>query len=88
MWEGAKNDEVWINWMKLAWEHIHRIALQEGCTTAVAPVYSNTAFEDVTPQQIYQGHLDRLSGLRKIYDPDNVMRTTGGFRIPLLGLAV
>ena len=84
MWEGKKNDEVWINQMKTALDRIHRIALQEGCTTLDAPVYCNTTLEDVTtPPQIYQGNLARLSTLRRRYDPDDVLGRTGGYRIPL-----
>ncbi|KAH8984215.1 hypothetical protein EDB86DRAFT_2833631 [Lactarius hatsudake] len=68
--------------MKTALDHIHRIALQEGCTTPSAPVYCNTTLEDVTtPEQIYRDNLE-LSALRIRYDPDNVMERTGGFRIP------
>ncbi|KAH8995907.1 hypothetical protein EDB92DRAFT_1814381 [Lactarius akahatsu] len=83
MWEGTENDEVWINQMMTALDHIHRIALEEKCTTPSAPVYCNTTLEDVTtPEQIYRDNLDRLSALRISYDPDNVMGRTGGFRIP------
>ncbi|KAJ7107905.1 hypothetical protein C8R44DRAFT_885296 [Mycena epipterygia] len=86
MWEGTENDVVWIDQMKTALDHIHRIALQEGCTTPNAPVYCNTTLEDVTkPQQIdiYRDNLTRLSALRRKYDPHKVMDRTGGFRIPL-----
>ncbi|KAI9441828.1 hypothetical protein H4582DRAFT_2055639 [Lactarius indigo] len=84
MWEHAENDEVWISQMKTALDHIHRIALQERCATLSAPVYCNTALEDVTtPEQIYRGNLGRLSALRFSYDRDDVMGRTGGFRIPL-----
>lgn len=86
MWEGKENDKVWIDQMKTALNHIHRIALLGECTTDGTPAYCNTSLEDVTiPQQIaqiYRGNLDQLSKLRKIYDPDNVMGRTGGFRIP------
>ncbi|KAH9042971.1 hypothetical protein EDB83DRAFT_2227926, partial [Lactarius deliciosus] len=71
MWEGRDNDRVWIDQMKTALDHIHGIALQEGCTTPDAPVYCNTTLEDVTtPEQIYRDNLDRLSALRVRYDPD------------------
>ncbi|KAJ7911782.1 hypothetical protein B0H13DRAFT_1875515 [Mycena leptocephala] len=39
MWEGKENDVVWIGQMKTALDHIHRIALQEECTTPNALVY-------------------------------------------------
>jgi hypothetical protein len=84
MWEGKENDDAWINQMKTALVHIHRIALQEGCTTRNTPVYCNTTLKDVTtPKQIYQDNLSDLSALRTKYDPDKVMERTGGFRIPL-----
>ncbi|KAH9039783.1 hypothetical protein EDB85DRAFT_1887199 [Lactarius pseudohatsudake] len=83
MWEGRDNDGVWIDQMKTALDRIHRIALEEECTTPSAPVYCNTTLEEVTtPEQIYRDNLDRLSALRISYDPDNVMERTGGFRIP------
>ncbi|KAJ6526907.1 hypothetical protein DFH09DRAFT_935774, partial [Mycena vulgaris] len=83
MWEGRENDEVWINQMKTALNHIHSIAILEGCTTKNAPVYCNTTLEDVTTlPQIYRGNLRDLSALRTKYDPGNVMKRTGGFRIP------
>lgn len=84
MWEGMENDKIWIDQMKMALDHIHRIALQEQCTTLNAPVYCNTTLVDVTtPEQIYRANLTRLSQLRRTYDPNNVMGRTGGFRIPL-----
>ena len=86
MWEGVENDEVWIDQMKTALDHIHRIALTEGCTTRDAPVYCNTTLEDVTTtQQIYRDNLNGLSVLRWRYDRHDVMGRTGGFRIPILG---
>ncbi|KAI9450622.1 hypothetical protein BJY52DRAFT_172619 [Lactarius psammicola] len=84
MWEGTENDKVWINQMKVALDHIGRIALREECTTPSAPVYCNTTLEDVTtPQLIYRDNLNRLSALRRTYDPSDVMKRAGGFRIPL-----
>ncbi|KAH9020958.1 hypothetical protein EDB85DRAFT_2293668 [Lactarius pseudohatsudake] len=68
VWEARENDGVWIDQMKTALPY-HRIALQEGCTTPSAPVYCNTTLEDVgAPEQIYRGHLDRLSVLRINFD--------------------
>ena len=84
MWEGMENDEVWIDQMKTALSRIHDIAIQENCTTNLAPVYCNTALKDVTSlEQIYRHNLNDLSALRTKYDPVNVMGKTGGFRIPL-----
>lgn len=84
MWEDEKNDEVWINQMKTALDHIHRIAREEKCATDSAPVYCNTTLAEVTSvEQIYRNNLAKLTVLRRKYDPENVMERTGGFRIPL-----
>lgn len=83
-WEGKENDSVWIKQLKTALDEIRRTALQEGCTTPDAPVYYNTCLSEVTrPEDIYRHNLPDLSAIRKIYDPDDVMSLTGGFRIPL-----
>src|ERR1700733_10996246 len=83
-WEGKENDSVWIKQLKTALDEIRRTALQEGCTTPDAPVYYNTCLSDVTgPEDIYRHNLPDLSAIRNIYDPDDVMSLTGGFRIPL-----
>ncbi|KAH9058183.1 hypothetical protein EDB87DRAFT_941807 [Lactarius vividus] len=82
MWEGEKNDEVWIPQMVTALDQIYRTAEYEGCTTSSTPIYCNTTLESTTPEQIYQDNLEKLSALRKKYDPYDVMGRTGGFRIP------
>lgn len=83
VWEGEKNDHIWISQLKGALDRIQQVALQQGCATRGAPVYSNTSVADfTTPHQIYQTHLADLSILRGIYDPYDVMKRTGGYRIP------
>ena len=59
MWEGSKNDGVWVDQMKEALACVRQVALEEGCTTNNVPVYCNTTLDVITtPKQIYRDHLD------------------------------
>ena len=84
LWEGEENDRVWIEQMKKALKNIRRVALEEQCTTQDAPVYLNTTlWETTSVEEIYRHNLPKLSRLRRLYDPSDIMANTGGFRIPL-----
>jgi hypothetical protein len=85
LWEGEENDRVWIDQMKKALKNIHSVALQEHCTTQDAPVYLNTTLSETTSvEDIYRHNLPKLSWLRRVYDPSDIMSNAGGFRIPLV----
>ena len=82
-WEGAENDAIWIEHLGVALRHIHQIAVQERCTRKDAPVYLNTALKEVVDvTQIYRHNLTYLSKLVRQYDTADLMKQTGGFRIP------
>jgi hypothetical protein len=84
LWEGEENDHAWIDQMKKALKNIHSVALQEHCTTQDAPVYLNAALSETTSvEDIYRHNLPKLSWLRRVFDPSDIMSNTGGFRIPL-----
>jgi hypothetical protein len=83
VWEDETEDAFWVGEMRRALNAIHKVALREGCTTRHAPIYANTALEDVTIQEVYRGNLKKLMRTRAKYDPTDVMGNAGGFRIPL-----
>ncbi|KAH8797297.1 hypothetical protein DL96DRAFT_1788040 [Flagelloscypha sp. PMI_526] len=84
MWEGRRNDQFWIDTLKDTLKALHNVALAENCTTENMPVYSNTALaENTSLEQIYRQHLPKLSSLRAKFDSEDVMRRTGGFRVPI-----
>lgn len=83
LWEDAANDQFWLDEINRALTAIHKVALAEGCTDESAPIYLNTSLESTKVEDIYRNNLKWLGEVRKIYDPDNVMGNTGGFRIPL-----
>ncbi|KAG8905914.1 hypothetical protein FRB99_007994 [Tulasnella sp. 403] len=84
LWDKAEDDDFWVKKMERILKNLRTVALREGCTTNDAPVYSNCALaENTTVEDVYKGNLERLKKLRRKYDPDDVMRGAGGFRIPL-----
>jgi len=83
LWDGKEYDEFWINQMKEALANIRAVAMSEKCATDNMPVYWNTTLGDTPVQDIYCNNLTSLSRTRAKYDPKDVMKNTGGFRIPL-----
>ena len=83
LWDGKEYDEFWIDQMKEALANIRTVALSEKCTTDNTPVYWNTTLGDTSVQEIYRNNLASLSSTRAKYDPKDIMKNAGGFRIPL-----
>jgi FAD/FMN-containing dehydrogenase len=81
-WEGEENDEFWLDKISTMTDTLRELAIAEGCSTNDTPFYLNLALETVTVYEIYRENLDKLTALRRKYDPSNVMNRTGGFRIP------
>lgn len=82
-WEGESNDEYWIGLMMQILQSIQKVAEAEGCTNDSLPKYCNTSLADTPVEDIYKKNLSKLMQIRAKYDPDDMMRRTGGFRIPL-----
>ncbi|KAG2109759.1 hypothetical protein DEU56DRAFT_920282 [Suillus clintonianus] len=82
-WEGESNDKYWIGLLMEILQSIRKVAEDEGCTNDKLPIYCNTSLADTPVEDIYKDHLSTLSKIRAKYDPDDMMRRTGGFRIPL-----
>lgn len=83
LWESKSEDSYWLGKMTAALDHVHEVAIREGCTADYAPIYNNTSLEHTLVENIYRDELKELSALRMKYDPADVMGRTGGFKIPL-----
>jgi hypothetical protein len=83
LWEHKKDDEFWLDTLRILTKEIHAYAVEQGCTTDDAPVYYNLALDGTNVHDIYRGHLDKLAEVRRRCDPMGVMDRTGGFRIPI-----
>ena len=82
-WEGQENDQFWLPAIENFTAGLLRLAVDQGCTTSDAAQYYNLSLDNVTAFDIYRGNMTQLQGLRRKYDPQNIMGRTGGFRIPL-----
>ncbi|KAG8780057.1 hypothetical protein FRC19_007956 [Serendipita sp. 401] len=83
VWEGANNDHYWVNEMQRALHNLYHIALTEGCTNDRLPFYSNTSLDSTKVSEIYRENYGNLRRVRLKYDPQDVMKHAGGFRIRL-----
>ncbi|KAF8187899.1 hypothetical protein K438DRAFT_1722721 [Mycena galopus ATCC 62051] len=80
-WSGKDKDEYWLKEIAKALEELHRVALEEKCTTEDLPVYLNITLEDTSVKAIYRDHYEKLKRLRRQCDPNNVMGLAAGFVI-------
>jgi Berberine and berberine like len=55
-------------------------AVANGQDIANAAVYGNYAIIHTPVDDIYKGNLPRLRSIKAVYDPDNVMGLTGGYK--------
>ncbi|KAG8865989.1 hypothetical protein FRC20_009184 [Serendipita sp. 405] len=81
VWEGATNDQYWTDEMERALDKLRQIALSVGCTDEKLPLYSNTSLSTTQVSKIYQENYEGLKQIRLKYDPQDVMKRAGGFKI-------
>ncbi|KAF7337196.1 Bifunctional solanapyrone synthase [Mycena sanguinolenta] len=80
-WSGKKNDEFWLKKVANSLEELHKVALQENCTTEDLPKYLNLTLENTPVKDIYRDNYEKLKSLRRKYDTQNVMGLAAGFVI-------
>ena len=81
LWSNQEDDGFWLDKLDEMATEICSFAINEGCTTADAPMYYNLALDGTSVESIYRENYLDLQATRKVVDPQELMGLTGGFRI-------
>jgi len=79
-WLNATYDNDFYDAIRQSAIRIRDVAIDDGQDIANAPLYPNYAIFDTPLKDMYGANVDKLHGLKRRVDPDNVMGLTGGFK--------
>ena len=80
-WANASADEFMIDTIRLSAASLVEAGIRDGQDLKNAAPYVNYALFGTPLERMYGGHLDRLREIRKKYDPDDIMRLAGGWKL-------
>ncbi|TCD60004.1 hypothetical protein EIP91_010922 [Steccherinum ochraceum] len=78
---GKQYDDVVLDSLRASVANMNRVAKEGGQNIDDAPLYGNYALFDTPVEKIYRENLPRLQRIKKVYDPENDMGLTGGWKI-------
>jgi len=86
LWENEDEDAFWLSQINESLSTIFKVASSHGLAQSEWPRYLNTSLETTPVELIYGGkeNVERLGRVRAVWDKDDVMSLTGGFKIPLM----
>ncbi|THH19350.1 hypothetical protein EW146_g1809 [Bondarzewia mesenterica] len=79
-WGASLADSAMYDAITQSSQTITAAAISDGQDIADAAIYGNYALFDTPLENIYGSNVDRLKSIKQVYDPDNVMGLTGGFK--------
>jgi len=82
-WASPSDDDIFLAELRSTRDVLFQIVLDEGQNVAGSKQiqYANYALDDTPISNLFGNNLARLKNIRQIWDPDNVMYLTGGFKL-------
>jgi hypothetical protein len=80
-WNNASVDGIMADAVRLSAASLVEAGIRDGQDLKNAAPYVNYALFGTPLERMYGGHLERLREIRKKYDPEDVMRLAGGWKI-------
>jgi hypothetical protein len=79
-WYNFSLDETMASALRNISQTIHTTALKDGQNVSNAAVYVNYALFGTPLKDMYGENVERLQKIRKVYDPQDVMGLSGGWK--------
>jgi hypothetical protein len=81
-WIAAASDDTFHDAIYASAEQLKSIVVQDsGAEYNSAPLYSNYAIYNTPVELLYKENIPTLKALAQKYDPQGVMKLTGGFKL-------